>query len=222
MSFYHRLILSYVLELHVAIQIVFVLRQRISLNMAFPSIENVLVHAYNGIYQTITDSLVIMYCSTAANHVRNYTRIYVPYKKRAENTSDDQKKARLQPSSRYPVSKLSPSSQKIRHSKTVYEKRQLFAKVNIESYDYNLNDKQHNELLQIVKEIQKKGSKSIQELIQKGEQAIRSDGNILKEAWQQDVIEHIEFEKDQRQASNFLLKLILYYCSLIHVCSYLQ
>lgn len=122
--------------------------------------------------------------------------------KRAEKTPVDQWELRLRPSSNYPISKLSPASQKVRHSKIAYEKRQLFVKVNcIESDDYNLNDKQHNELLQIVKEIQRKGSESIKELIKKGQQA---QGNMLEEAWKQDVMDRIEFEKDQRKAGTQL------------------
>jgi hypothetical protein len=64
--------------------------------------------------------------------------------------------------------------------------------------EYNLN-KQHAELLEIVRSVNHKGSKAIEELCSRGDQLISSECNPLREVWRQDVVERIEYERDQRK-----------------------
>ena len=112
-----------------------------------------------------------------------------------------QKLARTLPSSNYPLSKLSPASQKKRVTKVIEERKNLVQKLNkLQPFECYINDRQHNELIQLVSAIQIKGSATVNQLISEGESMLGADSNILKDAWQQDVIERLHFEKDQRGA----------------------
>ena len=120
---------------------------------------------------------------------------------RSEQTTEVQKLARTLPSSNYPLSKLSPASQKKRVTKVIEERKNLVQKLNkLQPFECYINDRQHNELIQLVSAIQIKGSATINQLISEGESMLGADSNILKDAWQQDVIERLHFEKDQRGA----------------------
>lgn len=122
---------------------------------------------------------------------------------RSKQTTEVQKIARTLPSSNYPLSKLSPASQKKRVTKVIEERKNLGQKLSkLQPFDCNINDRQHSELLQIVSAIQSKGSASVQQLICEGESMLGEDNNILKDAWHQDVIERIQFEKDQGRSGN--------------------
>lgn len=61
----------------------------------------------------------------------------------------------------------------------------------------DLKDKQHEELLQLVRLINRKGSKAVEELCLNGDKVLGQDQNLLRLAWQQDVIERLEYDKDQ-------------------------
>ena len=66
--------------------------------------------------------------------------------------------------------------------------------------NYNLSDKQHSELLQIVRTVNRQGSKAIDELCSRGDQLLGEENNPLRDVWHQDVVERLEYEKDQRKA----------------------
>ncbi len=88
--------------------------------------------------------------------------------KRADSTTDSQKLSRTLPSSKCPISNLSPVSQMKRFSKTAAERKQLISKVkHLELFECEVSDKQHEELLKLVKSV--KDSKVIQELIAEGQ-----------------------------------------------------
>lgn len=80
----------------------------------------------------------------------------------------------------------------------------------VEEFDYNLNDKQHAELLEIVQVISKEGSKDVEELCSKGDEILSKDCNPLREVWQQDVIDRLNFHKDQRKNCMFMNTHVLY------------
>ena len=110
-------------------------------------------------------------------------------------TSDVNKQARTSISSNYGLKYLSPTSQKCRIIRKIQERKHLQAKVHLlEPYKCELPYKQHVEMLQMVKEINK-NSKAVNELCKQADKVLRSDNNILRAAWQQDVIERLECEK---------------------------
>ena len=51
--------------------------------------------------------------------------------------------------------------------------------------------------MQLVSTISRSGSKAVQEMIADGDRVLGEEGNALRQAWQQDVTESLEFEKDQ-------------------------
>ena len=84
---------------------------------------------------------------------------------KAQMATEEQKIARTSVQSNYPLKYLSPSSKEARISKVSKERKNLVAKLSsVVSLDYNLNDKQHTELLQIVHTVNRQGSKAIDEL----------------------------------------------------------
>ena len=122
---------------------------------------------------------------------------------RSEQTTEVQRIARTLPSSNYPLSKLSPASQKKRVTKVIEERKNLVQKLNkLQPFECSINDRQHSELLQVVSAIQNKGSAAVNQLICDGEAMLGADNNILKDAWQQDVIERLDYERDQSQSGN--------------------
>ena len=111
--------------------------------------------------------------------------------------------------SKYPLSKLSPESQKKRMKNTTAERKQLISKVNhLTRFDCEVSEKQHDELLKMVTSINDKGSKALKELIAEGENRLELqpnqsqplESNLLKESWKQDVLERLSFEKDQQKS----------------------
>lgn len=117
--------------------------------------------------------------------------------KRSATVSDAQKQARTMPSSNYGLKYLSPESTKCRVSRIIEEKKCLKVKVqSLEPYNCDLSDKQHIEMLKLVKELNK-NSNAVRELCECGDKILGSENNLLRVAWQQDVIERLEYEKDQ-------------------------
>ena len=51
-------------------------------------------------------------------------------------------------------------------------------------------------MLKLVKELNK-NSNAVRELCECGDKILGSENNLLRVAWQQDVIERLEYEKDQ-------------------------
>ena len=118
------------------------------------------------------------------------------------NVSDGEKLQRLAPSSNYPISYLSPKSKAIRVERVVKEKKNLSAKVSaLAAYDFNVDDEaQHDELLKLVRSVNTHGSKAIEELCGRGDKLLGEGRNLLREAWRQDVIERLDYERDQSKS----------------------
>lgn len=127
---------------------------------------------------------------------------------RAVITSDEEKLSRTSVSSNYPLKYLSPSSKTARVSKIGRERKNLLAKMSTPQFDCDLKDKQHTELLQLVKAIDKHGSKTIEDLCAQGDKVLGED-NVLREVWKQDVVERLHYEKDQRKSGTYVASIVL-------------
>jgi len=124
--------------------------------------------------------------------------------RRATNNSDAKKQARTSVSSNFGLKYLSPTSQKCRVTRNIQERKHLQAKAHIlEPYKCELSDKQHIEMLQMVKELNK-NSKAVNELCKQADKVLGSDNNILSAAWQQDVVERLEYEKGQSTSGTLI------------------
>lgn len=119
---------------------------------------------------------------------------------RANTTTQTQRMSRTLPSSKYPLSKLSPASQKIRVTKVIVDRQNVVQKLNkLRPFDYEVNDKQHAELLQLTSAVHTIGSKVINELVEEGSRVLGED-NVLKDSWHQDVVERLDYERDQQRS----------------------
>ena len=115
---------------------------------------------------------------------------------KASTLSDEQKIARTSIQSNYPMKYLSPTSRSQRVRKVCKDRQNLAAKLaKVAHFDCDLSDKQHTELLELVRSVDKNGSRVVEELYAEGDRL--PDNNPLKEVWHQDVIERLEYEKDQ-------------------------
>lgn len=87
-------------------------------------------------------------------------------------------------------------------SKIRKDKKNLASKISdsIRGLECNLKDKQHAELLEIVKAVNKTGSHVIEELCLEGDRLLNEENNEL---WKQDVLERLEYDKDQRRNSKY-------------------
>ena len=123
--------------------------------------------------------------------------------KRSEAVSDTQRVMRTLPSSNYPLSKLSPVSQKARIANMTMERNSLVRQLKqLTPFECDVSDKQHSELLQMVALIHKKGTKVIDQLIEEGKHFLGED-SVLKDSWRQDVVERLQYEEDQHRSGNF-------------------
>ena len=73
----------------------------------------------------------------------------------------------------------------------------------LEPYNCELTDKQHTEMLKMVKELNK-NSQAINELCKQGDEVLGSDNNVLCASWEQNVIERLEYEKDQSKLGTLI------------------
>lgn len=78
-------------------------------------------------------------------------------------------------------------------------------------FDCDISDKQHTELLELVRSVNKEGSKAIEELCAEGDHLLGIDNNPLREVWHQDVVERLEYEKDQRKSGMLLTVYVMVY-----------
>lgn len=131
---------------------------------------------------------------------------------KAQAVTEEQKIARTSVQSNYPLKYLSPSSKEARISKLSKERKNLSAKLSsVVNLDYNLSDKQHAELLEIVRSVNCQGSKAIDELCSKGDTLLGEENNPLREVWYQDVIERLEYEKDQTKSGTMHQRACMFY-----------
>ena len=119
---------------------------------------------------------------------------------KASSLTEAQKMARTSVQSKYPMKYLSPTSRAVRVSKVCKDRQNLAAKLShVAHFDCDVSDKQHSELLDLVWSINKNGSKAINELCSEGEKILGVDNSPLRDVWHQDVVERLEYEKDQRK-----------------------
>ena len=117
--------------------------------------------------------------------------------KNALNVSDGKKLQRLTPSSNYPISYLSPKSKAIRFERVTKSANVNTKLSRLAEFDFDVDEMQHNELLTMVGSVNRSGSKAIEELCSRGDELLGEGKNLLKEAWRQDVIERLEYEKSK-------------------------
>lgn len=119
-----------------------------------------------------------------------------------EKISTPLRLSRLSTGSNYPISKLSPASQSTRLAKKDEQRKQSIKKLKkFDKYTCDVSDKQHSEILQLVSSV--KDSKAVQELIAEGDRVLGEEQNALRQAWQQDVSERLDYEKDQTKAGAY-------------------
>lgn len=116
------------------------------------------------------------------------------------------KESRLHVSSNYPLKYLSPDSRAARVARITKDRKNLSAKLAATPthFNFNVNDKQHCEILDLVQAIEKKGSKTVEELCSQGDAVLGQDNNLLREAWRQDVKERLDYEKDQAKSGKHI------------------
>ena len=103
--------------------------------------------------------------------------------KNAEAVSEEQKLARSSVGSNYPLKYLSPATKAKRVTKVCRERVTLTAKLaKVAHFDVEVSEKQHTELLELVRSVHKNGSKAIEELCAEGEQVLGTD-SPLREVW---------------------------------------
>ena len=108
-----------------------------------------------------------------------------------------EKEARLEVSSRCPLSTLSPASQKKRKGKLLKERYQY--KKKLEHMEVSLDEEQSDEMAQIISIMSKDHHSTINELIDGAECQNKSE--FVQELWQRDIkAAQNQFKKDQ--ASN--------------------
>ena len=111
---------------------------------------------------------------------------------------DEQRGLRASAQSTYPMKYLSPASKALRMSRVCKDRSKLSIKLaKVEHFDVDVNDKQHTELLELVGSINTNGNEAIEELCSEGDRVL-GDNNVLRDVWYQDVVERLEYEKDQR------------------------
>lgn len=99
--------------------------------------------------------------------------------KKATCVSADQKLARTSVCSNYPLKYLSLTSKAERVSKLSKERKNLAAKLSsVTHLDCDLNDKQHVELLEIVRSVNQSGGAITEELRSKGNQLLSDERYI--------------------------------------------
>ena len=122
---------------------------------------------------------------------------------RAVSTSDEKKMSRTSVSSNYPLKYLSAPSKNSRITKITTERKSLSIKLSTVTFDCCLKDKQHTELLHLITAIEKhNGSKIIEDLCAEGDR-ILGESNVLRDVWKQDVLDRLEYERDQHKSGKY-------------------
>ena len=121
--------------------------------------------------------------------------------KRLQSLSEGNLLSRRSSSSNYPIKYLSPKSKSTRIARIAKDRKNLNSKLDaLTPFNCELKDKQHSELLELVRSVHKNGSQAIEQLCVEGDKALGEDRNLLRDAWQQDVIERLQHEKDQAKS----------------------
>ena len=118
-----------------------------------------------------------------------------------DSVSIEKKSARLSIHSNYPLKYLSPRSTTERVSKLSKDRKNLASRLSLvrAELDYDVNDKQHAELLEIVSSVNTKGKEVIDDICDKGDELLSTEYNPLREVWKQDVVDRLQYMRDQKK-----------------------
>ena len=107
------------------------------------------------------------------------------------------KRKRLSPSSNYPVSFLSPTSVTKRLTHARRKRFHLSTAVHKNSFDVDVGDATHDELMALVSKIQHQSCSEVEKLLQGADR--EGQGENLRRTWRQDIEDRLAFQKDQRK-----------------------
>ena len=165
----------------------------------------VLWHIPNNVHHPTGDKLrdTCQPCRRLSHDIRQLVE-------RVHSVSECQKLDRSSIHSNYPLKFLSPKSRDKRVARVTKERKSLAAKLSaVAHFEYDVSDKQHEELLELVRSVSENGNKAIEELCTRGDQLLGQECNPLKEVWQQDVTERLQYEKDQKKSGMFTLNCVI-------------
>ena len=153
------------------------------------------------------------YCTNLIYYLRRKVNL-------RRSLTEQQKKARLEPSLHCPIYSLSPASQSkiLRKSRiTINRLKQRIPQ--LQTCNVMLNDESHYELLTLVSSIQKKSEKDLQKILQEADQA--GKGEVLRQCWRQDVQERQQYTMDQKRNGKLIVALEFFFLhlGLTLVCS---
>ena len=116
---------------------------------------------------------------------------------RRKSVTPERKARRVLPSSKYPISKLTPVSQRTRIDsiRKARSKLQLKVKSSQKLLETSVNNVTHGELIELVSKIQRTSKDQLERLMAEADAA--GKGDLLREAWKQDVEDRRAFDKDQ-------------------------
>ena len=117
--------------------------------------------------------------------------------RRKASITPTRKRKRQSPSSNYPISLLSPTSVTKRLKIARKRKFKTSRKLQENSFDVNVRDTTHNELITLVSRIQHQSLNELQKLLQEADR--KGQGEHLRSIWKQDVEDRVAFQKDQRK-----------------------
>ena len=116
---------------------------------------------------------------------------------RRQRVTPDQKAKCALPSSKCPISYLSPNTRAKRFEMTRQELTSAKKKLQkYEKNDVNVGEASNEELLTVVSHIHHKSRSELECLLTEAEKV--GKGDILREKWKQDVEDRISFDRDQR------------------------
>ena len=154
-------------------------------------------HIPNNAKQT-PDSMGFNCCKPCKQLIHDIRQL----QQKTEKISTPIRTSRHSAGSNYPISKLSPASQSTRLAKKDEQRKQSIKKLKkLDKFTCDVGDKQHAEILQLVSSV--KDSKAVQELLAEGDCVLGEQHNALRQAWQQDVHERLDYEKDQHKAGAY-------------------
>lgn len=121
---------------------------------------------------------------------------------RRQSVTPERKARRVLPSSNYPISKLTPTTQRARINSIRIDRSKLAhtMKSNKKLLETSVNYSTHCELIELVSKIQRTSKEQLQTVMAEADAV--GKGDMLREAWKQDVEERIAFDKDQRRNGN--------------------
>ena len=120
--------------------------------------------------------------------------------KRRSLVSSDQKAKHILPSSHTALKHLTPTSKAKRLKLVTEERRAMKKKIDkYLQYDVSVAESTHDELLQIVSQIQHRSKQELETVLAEADKA--GKGDLLRMKWKQDVEERVAFERDQQTNS---------------------